>query len=139
MPELTTGEKKRASSGSEEVYLAAQEADYANKLIKIAKRTGDVEMLKIGQARLRFALGRPTIEDFEFFSLSFYIKQDQPRLRFGLLIYFRYMDYVQFLTEMDNPGEKVDGLNYQTYINNKKEMLDVANGLRERIKEELNL
>ncbi|PIQ80312.1 MAG: hypothetical protein COV79_01150 [Parcubacteria group bacterium CG11_big_fil_rev_8_21_14_0_20_41_14] len=45
VPELTTGEKKRVSSGSEEVYLAAQEADDANKLIRIAKRTGDNEMI----------------------------------------------------------------------------------------------
>ena len=65
VPRLTEGEKKKISSGSEDKYLAAQEADDANKLIKIANRTGDTEMLKIGQARLRFALGRPTPEDLE--------------------------------------------------------------------------
>jgi hypothetical protein len=64
-PKLTPGEKKKISSGSEDTYLAAQEADDANKLIRIARKTGDNEMLKIGQARLRFALGRPTAEDLE--------------------------------------------------------------------------
>ena len=51
----------------------------------------------------------------------------------------KYVVYVQLLTDKDNPGEKVNGLNYPTYINDKKEILSVASGLRERIKKELNL
>lgn len=49
----------------------------------------------------------------------------------------KYLCYVQYLTENDKPGEEVDGLNYETYINDKQEMLDVATGLRDRIKKEL--
>ena len=49
----------------------------------------------------------------------------------------KYLCYVQYLTENDKPGEEVDGFNYETYINDKQEMLDVATGLRDRIKKEL--
>lgn len=49
-----------------------------------------------------------------------------------------YIVYVQYLPDSSNPGDKVDGKNYQPYINNKEEMLETARGLKERISKELN-
>jgi hypothetical protein len=64
---LTVGEINHnlAPGSTESQLLASQEAIDARRLIKLGKAQNDQEMIEIGQARLRTALGRPTIEDLD--------------------------------------------------------------------------
>ena len=51
----------------------------------------------------------------------------------------KYLCYIQYLTENDKSGEDVDGLHYETYVSDKQKILNIASGLRERIKKELSV
>ena len=50
----------------------------------------------------------------------------------------KYLCYIQYLTENDKSGEDVDGLHYETYVSDKQKILNIASGLRERIKKEIS-
>lgn len=65
-PPVTDGERK-IMAGNENDWRASQEHQDAMRLIETGRRTGDTETLKIGQARMRFLLGRATSEDLKLF------------------------------------------------------------------------
>lgn len=63
-PRATEGELKTARNGEEDWQLAQEKQD-ARRLIEMGTRTKDPQTVKVGQARLRFALGKPTLDDKE--------------------------------------------------------------------------
>lgn len=63
-PELTKGELKLATNGAGS-WKKAQDLTDARRLIASGKKTKDEEMVKVGQLRLRVALGKQTPEDEE--------------------------------------------------------------------------
>lgn len=66
--EPTQGEAALASAGTEK-WLENQEITDARRLIETGNRNNDPETVKIGQARLRVAIGQPTLEDLEILGL----------------------------------------------------------------------
>jgi len=69
-PRATEGELKNACSG-EDNWNHAQELTDARRLIDLGKRTNDQQTVKVGQARLRFALGKPTPDDEELLDKNY--------------------------------------------------------------------
>jgi hypothetical protein len=66
-PVVTEGEQV-TMVGDKEQWLSSQEHKDARRLIEIGSRTNDIEMVKIGQAKMRYLLGRETPDDEELFN-----------------------------------------------------------------------